>query len=85
MTQPLTILHLVSLMGLGGRCATALRQARLLAERGHRVLVGCIAGSAAAERPPHGPAGPRRFPLPARLPAAFILARLPPAVGLLRR
>jgi glycosyltransferase involved in cell wall biosynthesis len=50
MAQPLTILHLVSLMGMGGRCATALRQTRLLAARGHRVLVGCLAGSAAAER-----------------------------------
>lgn len=50
MPRMLTILHLVSLMGLGGRCATALRQARLLAARGHRVLVGCIAGSTAAAR-----------------------------------
>lgn len=48
--MPLTILHLVSLMGMGGRCATALRQARLLAGRGHRVLLGCIEGSAAAQR-----------------------------------
>jgi len=50
MSESLTILHLVSLMGLGGRCATALRQARLLSARGHRVLVGCIAGSTAAQR-----------------------------------
>jgi glycosyltransferase involved in cell wall biosynthesis len=50
MPQSLTVLHLVSLMGLGGRCATALRQARLLAARGHRVLLGCIAGSTAAAR-----------------------------------
>ncbi|MCY3023149.1 MAG: glycosyltransferase family 4 protein [Planctomycetota bacterium] len=50
MPERLTILHLVSLVGRGGRGATALRQARLLAARGHRVLLGCIAGSLAAER-----------------------------------
>jgi glycosyltransferase involved in cell wall biosynthesis len=50
MDRSLTILHLISLMGMGGRCATALRQVRLLSARGHRVLVGCIRGSAAASR-----------------------------------
>ncbi|HYG73487.1 MAG TPA: glycosyltransferase family 4 protein [Planctomycetota bacterium] len=50
MSRKLTILHLVSLMGIGGRCATALRQMRLLAARGHTVLVGCLPGSTAAER-----------------------------------
>ena len=43
-------MHLVSLMGLGGRAATALRQVRLLAERGHSVLVGCISGSTTEAR-----------------------------------
>jgi len=50
MSQKLTILHLVSLMGMGGRCATALRQVRLLSARGHRVMVGCLSGSTAGER-----------------------------------
>ncbi|MFH0938742.1 MAG: glycosyltransferase family 4 protein, partial [Planctomycetota bacterium] len=43
-------LHLVSLTGMGGRAATALRQARLLSGRGHRVLMGCLAGSAVEVR-----------------------------------
>ena len=47
---PLTILHMVSLMGMGGRCATALRQVRLLSSRGHRVIMGCLENSSAAER-----------------------------------
>ncbi len=46
----MNILHLVSLMGMGGRCATALRQIRLLVQRGHHVVVGCIRDSAAATR-----------------------------------
>jgi glycosyltransferase involved in cell wall biosynthesis len=50
MARPLTIFHLVSLMGIGGRCATALRQMRLLAARGHRVILGCLPGSTAAAR-----------------------------------
>ena len=41
----LSIFHLVSLMGRGGRAATALRQIRLLSARGHRVTVGCLADS----------------------------------------
>jgi len=50
LVRPLTILHLISHMHPGGRAATALRQARLLAGCGHRVLVGCVRGSAAEER-----------------------------------
>lgn len=50
MPEPLTIFHLVSLMGIGGRCATALRQMRLLSARGHRVMLGCLKGSTAAQR-----------------------------------
>lgn len=50
MPKPLTILHLVSLMGMGGRCATALRQIRLLQARGHTVVLGGLKNSAAAER-----------------------------------
>ena len=46
----LTILHLVSLKGMGGRAATAIRQVRLLAGRGHRVLLACLPGSAIATR-----------------------------------
>ena len=48
--QSMTILHLISLRGMGGRAATALRQARLLAARGHRVLVGCLPGTWAEQR-----------------------------------
>ena len=48
--MPLSILHLVSLMGMGGRCATALRQVRLLSGRGHKVVLGCLKNSAAAAR-----------------------------------
>ncbi len=48
--MPLSILHLVSLMGMGGRCATALRQVRLLSGRGHKVVLGCLSNSSAAER-----------------------------------
>jgi len=50
MSPPLTIFHLVSLMGIGGRCATALRQMRLLSKRGHNVLLGCLPNSTAAQR-----------------------------------
>ena len=50
MPKPLTILHLVSLMGMGGRCATALRQIRLLSARGHKIVLGCLKNSAAAEK-----------------------------------
>lgn len=50
MPRPLTILHLVSLMGMGGRCATALRQIRLLSARGHKIVIGCLKNSAAAEK-----------------------------------
>jgi len=46
----MTIFHLVSLMGIGGRCATALRQMRLLSARGHKVLLGCLPNSTAAQR-----------------------------------
>jgi glycosyltransferase involved in cell wall biosynthesis len=46
----MTILHLISLRGMGGRAATALRQARLLAGRGHRVLVGCLPGTWAEQK-----------------------------------
>jgi glycosyltransferase involved in cell wall biosynthesis len=50
MPRPLTLLHLVSLMGMGGRCATALRQCRLLAARGHTVLIGCLKGATCGGR-----------------------------------
>lgn len=50
MSIPLTVLHLVSLRGPGGRAVTALRQARTLKARGHRVLMGCLPGSACAEQ-----------------------------------
>lgn len=50
MPAPLTIFHLVSLLGIGGRCATALRQMRLLAARGHNILLGCLPDSTAARR-----------------------------------
>ena len=35
---------------MGGRAATAVRQARLLALRGHRVLIGCLPGTWAEQR-----------------------------------
>jgi len=37
-------------MGMGGRCATALRQIRLLSARGHKIILGCLKNSAAAEK-----------------------------------
>jgi glycosyltransferase involved in cell wall biosynthesis len=46
----MTILHLISLRGMGGRAATAVRQARLLALRGHRVLIGCLPGTWSEQR-----------------------------------
>src|SRR5476651_812659 len=46
----MTILHLISLRGMGGRAATAIRQARLLAARGHRVLIGCLPDTWAERR-----------------------------------
>ncbi len=48
--RALTVLHLVSLKGMGGRAATALRQARLLKTRGHTVLMGCLPGTAIEAR-----------------------------------
>lgn len=46
----MTVLHLISLKGMGGRAATAMRQARLLAIRGHTVIVGCLPGTWAEQR-----------------------------------
>jgi glycosyltransferase involved in cell wall biosynthesis len=46
----MNILHLISLKGMGGRAATAIRQARLLAGRGHTVIVGCLPGTWAEQR-----------------------------------
>jgi len=48
--QRLTVLHLVSLKGMGGRAATALRQVRLLSQRGHTVIMGCLPGTSVEER-----------------------------------
>ncbi|HYF47880.1 MAG TPA: glycosyltransferase family 4 protein [Planctomycetota bacterium] len=48
--KALTIIHLVSLKGMGGRAATALRQVRLLKQRGHNVIMGCLPGTAVEER-----------------------------------
>jgi glycosyltransferase involved in cell wall biosynthesis len=46
----MTVLHLISLKGMGGRAATAMRQARLLAAHGHKVIVGCLPGTWAEQR-----------------------------------
>ncbi len=46
----MTLFHLISLRGMGGRAATAVRQARLLAARGHRVLIGCLPDTWAERR-----------------------------------
>jgi glycosyltransferase involved in cell wall biosynthesis len=50
MPRALNILHLVSLQGMGGRAATALRQIRLLAARGHHLMVGCLPGTSVESR-----------------------------------
>ena len=48
--KPLSLIHVVSVKGLGGTGTTAFRLARLMAERGHRVLFCAPAGSLWAER-----------------------------------
>ena len=48
--KPLSLIHIVNAVGLGGTGATAFRLARLLAGRGHRVLFCAPPGSVWAER-----------------------------------